>query len=52
MIGNGGGQIPDIISGSMTLLPIRTLNWIVTLASCKIKGINKSEARESKNSLV
>ena len=46
---------PDIMSGSITfnnILSTRVLEWLVVLVGCKIKGINKMEARESKNSFV
>ena len=48
-------KLPDIMSGSITLeniLSIRVLGWLVILVGCKIKGINESEARGSKNSFV
>ena len=44
-----------VMSGSITLeniLSIRVLEWLVILGSCKIKGINELEARESKNLFV
>ena len=43
------------MSGSITfqnILSIKVLEWLVTLVGCKIKGINKLEARKSKNSFV
>ena len=55
MIRNGGSELPDIMSGSVTLekiLSLRVLEWLVILVGCKIKGINELEARESKNSFV
>ena len=48
-------KLPDIMSGSMMfekILSIRVLLWIVIMVGCKIKGINKFDARESKDSLV
>ena len=48
-------KLPDMMSGSITfenILSIRVLEWLVILVGCKIKGINKLEARDSKNSLV
>ena len=45
-------KLPDIMSGLITfgnILSIRVLEWLVFLVGCKIKGINKLEARESKN---
>ena len=48
-------KLPDIMSGPITfekILSVRVLEWLVILVSCKIKGINKLEARESKNSFV
>ena len=48
-------KLPDIMPGSITfenILSIRVLEWLVILVACKIKGINKLKARESKNSLV
>ena len=50
-----GVKLPDVVSGSITLenvLSIRVLEWLVILGSCKIKGINELEARESKNLFV
>ena len=32
------------------MLSIRVLEWLVILVGCKIKGINKLDASESKNS--
>ena len=46
-------KLPDIMSRSITfenILAIRVLEWLVILVGYKIKGINESEARESKNS--
>ena len=46
-------KVPDIMSGSKTfqnMLSIRVLEWLVILISCKIKGINELEAKESKSS--
>ena len=43
------------MSGSITfenIWSMRLLEWLVILVGCKIKGINKLEARESKNSFV
>ena len=43
------------MSGSRTfenILSIRVLEWLVILIGSKIKGINKLEAREYKNSFV
>ena len=43
------------MSGSITfenILSIGVLEWLVILVGYKIKGINKLEARESKNSFV
>ena len=48
-------KLPDIMSGSRTfenILSIRVLEWLVILIGSKIKGINKLEAREYKNSFV
>ena len=48
-------KLPDIMSGSITfedMLSIRVLEWLVILAGCKIKGINKLDTRESKTSFV
>ena len=48
-------KLPDIMSGSITLeniLFIRVFEWLLILVGCKIKGINESKGRESKNSLV
>ena len=48
-------KLPDIMSGSITfenILSMRVLEWLVILVGCTIKGINESEARESKNSFV
>ena len=45
-------KLPDIISRSTmfeNILSIRVLEWLVILVDCKIKGINKSDANESKN---
>ena len=39
-------KLPDIMPGSITL------EWLVTLVGCKIKGIIELEARQSKNSFV
>ena len=46
-------KLLDIMSGSITfenILSMRVLEWLVILVGCKIKGIYKLEARESKNS--
>ena len=46
-------KLPDIISESIMfekILSIRVLEWLVILVGCKIKGINKLDASESKNS--
>ena len=43
------------MSGSRTfenILSIRVLEWLVILIGSKIKGINKLEAREYKNSFL
>ena len=48
-------KLPDIMSGSITfeyISSIRVLEWLVILVGCKIKGTNKLEARQSKNSFV
>ena len=48
-------KLPDIMSESITfenILSIRVLEWLAILFGCKIKGINKLEAREPKNSFV
>ena len=49
-------KLPDIMSGSITfeenITSMRVLEWLVNLISCKIKGINELEVRESKNSFV
>ena len=48
-------KLLDNMSGSITfenILSIWVLKWLVILVGCKIKGINKLEARESKNSFV
>ena len=48
-------KLPDIMSGSITfenILSIGVLEWLVILVGYKIKGINKLEARDSKNSFV
>ena len=42
----------DIMSGSITLLSMRALEWLVILVSCKIKGINELRTRKSKTPLV
>ena len=45
-------KLPDIMSGSITfenILSIRVLEKLVFLVAYKIKGINRLEARESKN---
>ena len=34
------------------ILSIRVLEWLVILVGCKIKGADKLDASESKNSLV
>ena len=47
-------KLPDVMSGSRSfenILSLRILEWVVTLDSCKIKGINELEAKEFKNSL-
>ena len=46
-------KLTDFMSGSIAfenILSIRVLEWLVILVGYKIKGINKLEARESKNS--
>ena len=46
-------KLPIIMTGLITfenILSIRVLEWLVILVGYKIKGINKLEARESKNS--
>ena len=48
-------KLPDIMPGSIkfeNILSIRVLERLVILAACKIKGISKLEARESKNSFL
>ena len=48
-------KLPNIMSGSITfenILSIRALEWLVTLDGDEIKGKNKLEVRESKNSMV
>ena len=48
-------KLLDILSGSITLeyvSSVRVLEWLVILVGCKIKGTNKLEARQSKNSFV
>ena len=43
------------VSGLRTfenILSIRVLEWLVILVGCKIKVINKLEAREPKNSFA
>ena len=48
-------KLQDTMSGSITfenILPIRVLEWLVILVSCKINDKNQLEARESKSSLV
>ena len=48
-------KLPDTMSGAITfenMLSIRVLELLVVLIGCKIKGINKLEARESKNSFA
>ena len=48
-------KLQDTMSGSITfenILPIRVLEWLVILVSCKINDKNELEARESKSSLV
>ena len=45
-------KLPNIKSGPVTfenILSVRVLEWQVILVGCKIKRINKFEARESKN---
>ena len=45
-------KLQDTMSGSITfekLLPIRVLEWLVILVSCKINVKNELEARESKS---
>ena len=47
-------KLPDIMFGSIkfeNIFSIRVLEWLVILNCCKIKGINKLEARESINYL-
>ena len=47
--------LPDIMSESITfedILSIRVLQWLVILIGCKIKDINGSEVRKSKNLFV
>ena len=47
-------KLPDIMSGSRSfenILSLKILQWVVTLDGCKIKGINKLEAKKFKNSL-
>ena len=44
-------KLADIMSGSITfenILSIKVLELLVTLVGCKIKGVDKLEARESK----
>ena len=48
-------KLPDIISRPITfenILSIRVLKWLVIQVGCKIKGINKLQAREFKISFV
>ena len=48
-------KLPDIMSRSITfenILSTRVLEWLVILVGCKIKGINKLEARKSKISFL
>ena len=45
-------KLHNIMSGSITfenILSVTVFEWLVILVGCKIKGINKLEARESKN---
>ena len=55
MVRNGSCQITRYYDWSTIfeiILSVTVLEWVVILVGCKIKGINKLEARESKNSLV
>ena len=55
VIRNGVSQVTYVMPGSITfeiLLSIIVLEWLVIQVGCKIKGINESEARESKNVFV
>ena len=48
-------KLPNIMPKSITfenILSLRVLEWLVILVSCRIKGINELEARESKNSFA
>ena len=48
-------KLPHTMSGSKAfenILSIKVLEWLVILVGCKIKGMNKLEARKSKNSFV
>ena len=48
-------KLPDIMSGLITfenILSVRAVEWLMILVGCKIKGINKLETTEPKNSLV
>ena len=48
-------KLQDIMSGSITfknILSKKVLKGLAILVGCKIKGINKLEARESINSFV
>ena len=48
-------KLPDVMSGSIAfqnMLSIRVLEWLIIQFGCKIKGINKFEARESKRSFA
>ena len=47
-------ELPDSISGSITfeiILSI-TVEWLLILVGCKIKGIDQLEASESENLFV
>ena len=44
--------IPDGLITFENILSIRVLEWLVILVGCKIKGMNKLETKESKNSFV
>ena len=48
-------KLPGIMYGSImfeNILSIIVLEWLVIVVGCKIKGINESDASESKNLLV
>ena len=52
MIIYSGSYVTEITSWETTLeniLSMSVLEWLVSLAGCKIYGINEFEARESKN---